>query len=152
MRTIEEIRRDQLKRLLERHGTLVKLGSELGMTKRDSTLSQIINQSTGSRSKTPKAMGSALARRIEKTLGLEIGWMDNDPSLPPASHPHAAPTLEQALEVLGLALAADMPEDIREDLGDTLSKLARRKGLARDQLTVAHLLLSALSKQASRRA
>jgi transcriptional regulator with XRE-family HTH domain len=51
-----------------------------------------------------------------------------------------APTLDQALEVLGIALAHDMPDDVREDLADALAKLARRHGQDRDQKAVAQLL------------
>lgn len=65
--------------LRERYGTLSELNDRLGMLRRDSTLSQILNSSRSSTGKT-KIMGSDLARRIEETFELEVGWMDTDPA------------------------------------------------------------------------
>lgn len=79
MRAVEETRRLRLAELLTRHGSYVTLNGLLGMTDRDSTLSQIANQSPNSRTGKPKNMGSELARRIEVALGLPLGWMDADP-------------------------------------------------------------------------
>lgn len=50
------------------------------------------------------------------------------------------PTLAEALAVLGEALAAELPDDVREDAADALAKLARRRGAVRDQQQVAQLL------------
>lgn len=52
----------------------------------------------------------------------------------------APPTLAEALEVLGIELARDMPEEVREDVADALAKLARRRGQERDQRQVQALL------------
>lgn len=60
--------------------------------------------------------------------------------VPTAPTAQAAPTLEQALEALGIALAVDMPDEVREDVADALTKLARRKGQHRDQQQVLQLL------------
>jgi len=43
------------------------------------------------------------------------------------------PSLAAALEVLGIELARDMPDDVRQDVADTLAKLAHRRGLKRHQ-------------------
>lgn len=77
MKTIGEIRRNNLLKLLEKHGTLANLNEKLQLVRTDATLSQIKNQSTTSRGK-PKAMGHQLARRIEVAFDLGRGWMDAD--------------------------------------------------------------------------
>lgn len=78
MRTVEEVRRLRLAMLRERLGTLSELNERIGLLRRDSTLSQILNRHQGKTGK-PKEMGSDLARRIEQALQLEVGWMDTDP-------------------------------------------------------------------------
>lgn len=79
MRTVEEVRRVRLAELRDAYGSLTELNKMLDMSARDSTLSQIINASVGSKTKKPKAMGSALARRLEAACGKPEGWMDFDP-------------------------------------------------------------------------
>jgi transcriptional regulator with XRE-family HTH domain len=58
----------------------------------------------------------------------------------------AIPTLPAALEVLGMELAKDMPDDVRQDLADALAKLAHRKGLHRHQEDVIRLLSAPAQK------
>lgn len=60
--------------------------------------------------------------------------------------------LEAALEVLGIALAREMPADVREDVADALGKLASRKGQDRDQKQVLSLLTDASSRKAQQAA
>ncbi len=81
MKTVSQIRRDNLLLLLERHGSLANLNEKLELARTDATLSQIKNQSTTSRGN-PKMMGDTMARRIEAALGLEEGWMDNGQTPP----------------------------------------------------------------------
>jgi hypothetical protein len=88
MKTIGEIRLDNLLLLIERHGSLAKLNQEIGLARTDATLSQIKNRSPDSKTGTPKAMGTPVARRIELKLKLEVGWMDN---------PHAPMSYRQEL-------------------------------------------------------
>jgi hypothetical protein len=76
MKTVGEIRRDNLEQLIRQHGSLAELNDKLALTRTDATLSQIRNQSLSSRGKR-RSMGDELARRIERALGLEAGWMDN---------------------------------------------------------------------------
>lgn len=80
MKTVVEIRHSRLMILLNKYGTLAKLNEALGLTRTDSTLSQIKNKSTTSRGN-PKMMGAPMARRIEAALNLGNGWMDTPPSL-----------------------------------------------------------------------
>jgi len=79
VKTVEEIRLERLRQLKDQFGTLVKLNEALGLGARDSTLSQILNASEGSKTKKPKVMGSPMARRLEEACKKPRGWMDNDP-------------------------------------------------------------------------
>lgn len=85
MKTVGQIRRENLLKLIEQHGSIAELNNKLGLPRTDATLSQIKNQSTTSRGK-PKMMGVTLARRIEQSLKLIEGWLDND---------HAPPSYRQ---------------------------------------------------------
>ncbi|WP_167395017.1 hypothetical protein [Variovorax boronicumulans] len=60
---------------------MAALNEALGRVKTDSTLTQYLNSSKGSKTNKPKQMGSPMARAIESQLKLEEGWMDNDPDL-----------------------------------------------------------------------
>lgn len=61
--------------------------------------------------------------------------------------PSYTPDLARALQVLGTALAADLPDAVRTDLADALAKLAMRGGTERDQRLVLALLTETPSKQ-----
>ena len=88
MKTVEETRLARLLQLREEHGSLAKLNALLGLSARDSTLSQIVNGSAGSKSGKPKTMGSPMARRLEEACQKERGWMDLNPDFDDASGPH----------------------------------------------------------------
>lgn len=104
MRTVEEVRRERLKALRAEVGSLVAMNETLGLDKRDSTLSQIINSAKNSKTGKGKEMGSPLARRIEQAFKKPAGWMDTAPE---NSYSFAAPVLE-------LAAALDtLPEEMR---------------------------------------
>jgi hypothetical protein len=81
MKTVEEVRRVRLAQLRQEARSLVALNEKLGLSARDATLSQILNEAKNSRTGTPKQMGSKLAREIEVACGKEVGWMDTDPLL-----------------------------------------------------------------------
>lgn len=81
MQTISETRLVRLKMLIKRYNDkLADLNEAIGLVRTDSTLSQINNQSVHSTTGTPRSMGDVLARRIEKELNLERGWMDTPPT------------------------------------------------------------------------
>lgn len=65
----------------EMGGTAADLNRATGKIERDSTYSQILNQSLGSKTKKPKQMGSPMARALEQACGKKTGWMDTDPDL-----------------------------------------------------------------------
>lgn len=158
MRTVEEVRRARLQLLLGEHGTWARLNELTDKNKPDSTYSQIANQSISSKSGAPKQMGSTLARQLEISLKKPRGWMDTDPDLSTSHGSHTLPApasslqaldLAAALEVIGMALAADMPDPVREDVADALAKLASRRGADRDQQQVLHLLNAPPAKRQS---
>ena len=79
MRTIEEVRRARLAILVEEFGSYAEINVKLDRDRRDSTLSQIKNESVNSKGGAAKTMGSATAREIELACGKPLGWMDSDP-------------------------------------------------------------------------
>ena len=83
MRTVEEVRRLRLAQLVKEVGSYAELNDKTGRDRRDSTLSQIANQSKNSKSGGPKAMGSDVARALETACKKPTGWMDTDPDLWP---------------------------------------------------------------------
>lgn len=70
---------------------------------------------------------------------------------PPSTQPAAAvPDLATALEVLGIELARELPDEVREDVADALHKLAMRRGAERQQGEVRRLLdAPSIKRQAS---
>lgn len=99
MKTVEEVRRERLQMLRDEFGTWSALNAKLDLSVRDSTLSQYLNQSKGTKTDKPKVMGSPMARRLEQACGKEIGWMDTDPQLERAAAAYeaiAAQVMQQA--------------------------------------------------------
>lgn len=84
--------------LRERFGTLAEINERLGLLRRDSTLSQILNSARSTSSGKPKDMGSVLARRIELSLQLETGWMDTDPAFDSAQQRLSPEAIQLARE------------------------------------------------------
>jgi len=80
VQTISETRRQRLAMLLQKHGSLATLNEAIGLARTDATLSQIKNQSAHHGTGKPRSMGDDLARKIEQTLSLEVGWMDTPAS------------------------------------------------------------------------
>lgn len=80
MQTIDETRRQRLDMLIKKHGGIAPLNEAIGLARTDATLSQIKNKSVHSKTGTPRAMGDSLARRIEVSLSLSLGWMDTPPT------------------------------------------------------------------------
>lgn len=91
MKTSSEIRFDNLLQLLEKYKSVSELNIAIGRKRDDSTLRQIKNGTVFSNGYT-RLMGDAIAREIEKGLGLERGWMD---------HSHEADA-EQGLDQVSL--------------------------------------------------
>lgn len=81
MKTVETVRRERLRELKERFGSVAELNRQLGRLDKDATLGHILNGNIGTKTNKPKTMGSELARDIERKLDLPEGWMDTDPEL-----------------------------------------------------------------------
>ena len=83
MRSINDVRKENLIILRERYKTLANLNSAIGKKKTDSTISQIINGLKDTKSGNVKNLGDRLARSLEEKLSLGYGWMDADHSEDP---------------------------------------------------------------------
>jgi hypothetical protein len=128
MRTIAEIRKDRLEWVREQHGlSLAELSRKLGRSSRDSTLSQIRNGAPDSKTGKSRAMGTNQARAIEDALGLPHGIMDTELPSQGVTVPTATVSIDQALNVLGLALQG-MPPAAREAIATNLAGWARDGG------------------------
>ena len=76
MRTIDEIRRENLELAIHRlGGKAVALANAAGIA--SAYISQIRTRAPDSKSGKPKALGDEAARKIEAALGEPTGWMDS---------------------------------------------------------------------------
>lgn len=126
MRTVEEVRRLRLAELVDELGSYVALNSKLGRSVRDSTLSQVVNRSLGTKTKKPKVMGSAQARRIEKVCGKPVGWMDTDPDFDEATWPFG--------EDVSLTAVRSLPEHLRHQAIGALNAIVSQQVTLSKQL------------------
>ena len=78
MKTIEEIRRENLNILIGEFPSAASFSEKIG--KSPSQVSQWKNSSIDSKSGKPRNIDSETAREIEKALEKEKGWMDHDHS------------------------------------------------------------------------
>lgn len=148
--TIAETRRANLQRLIDERGTQRALSDAADVA--PAQISQWIKAAPDSKTGKPRVVSDESARALEACSGKPVGWMDHlhgdRPSLPATPAAAVAPTLEQALEVLGMELAREMAEEVRDDVADALAKLARRRGSVRDQAQLLHLLQPMPGKRA----
>ncbi|KVZ22352.1 hypothetical protein WL14_20950 [Burkholderia cepacia] len=79
MKTCHEIRREQLRALIEELGSVGRLSELIGKT--DTQIRQWVNASKDSRTGKPRGISDDIARHIEEKTGKEIGWLDNDPEI-----------------------------------------------------------------------
>ena len=79
MKTAEEIRTENLKRLIQLHGGSGKFAEIIG--KDPVQISQWARNAPDSKMKRPRVISSDSCRHIERVLNLEIGWMDHDHEL-----------------------------------------------------------------------
>lgn len=78
MKTIDEIRRDNIQVLIDECGGNKALSDLLG--KSEAQVSQLLNGSRDSKTGKPRGMNNTTARAIEEKCGKERGWLDNDHS------------------------------------------------------------------------
>lgn len=85
MKTIDEIRLDNLLLAISRAGTATALAEKSGLSA--AYISQIKNRQPDSKTGKPKNMGDEAARKVEVGIGEKRGWMDVDHSTPTAPFP-----------------------------------------------------------------
>ncbi len=115
MQTIDETRRQRLEELIVQHGSIASLNEALGYARTDATLSQIRNRSPHSRTGKPRTMGDDVARSIEQTLNLPVGWMDTPPGLQDLSDHRLAHVVR---------IMESMPEHVRDQAVKIIATLA----------------------------
>jgi hypothetical protein len=95
VKTITEIRRDNLLKLIEIHagGVVATFNEMVGLDRTDATLTQVKNQNVNRGTGKPRGMGDTLARRIEAALTLPNGYMDN-------VHTYDNPQMAERMEAL----------------------------------------------------
>lgn len=159
MKTIAEIRLQNLESLIKRVGTLERVAVAA-----DSSaiyLSQIRHQAK-SKNGRPREMGTAMARRIEAGVGLEVGWMDiahQDASYPAHQQP-AAPAVQEShaayavssVELAVMALAQQLiaaPERTRKVAMSILQGLVESPHDAPEIAAELAELLSAAKRRAA---
>lgn len=78
MKTIDQIYRDNLQRLIDEYGSQSNLATAIGKSK--AQISQWMTAAIDQKTQKPRSLSPGSAREIEKLLGKEIGWMDNPAS------------------------------------------------------------------------
>jgi len=78
MKTTGEIRRDNLIALRNEFGSIAALNDALGRRRIDTTLAALIRGDIDPKTGKRRAVGTAIARDIEKKLGKPVGWMDHE--------------------------------------------------------------------------
>lgn len=119
MKTVAEIRHDNLLLLLEEIGTAEALAHLVESS--PIYISQLRNKALDSKTKKPRQIGDALARKLESSCQKEIGWMD-----------HEHPQLSYRQERINHAVAAmEHMEDWQLDqtikIVDTIAQPAPRE-------------------------
>lgn len=82
METVEETRRNRLRMLVKKFGSMASLCEKLGYARNETAgLTRILNANVRhDRDGKPYNMGSPMAREIEEKLTLPAGWMDTPPT------------------------------------------------------------------------
>ncbi len=78
MKTVEATRRERLRVLVDREGSMANLCERIGLARNETaTLTRVLNgNARKERGNKLYEMGSATARNLETKLGLPEGWMD----------------------------------------------------------------------------
>jgi len=113
MKKIDEIRRENLLKAVKMAGSATKLAQMADISAM--AISQIKNQSPDSKTGKPKSMGDAIARKIERAVGKEEGWMDTDPDFE---------ELKKYIEEQQISLEKLVAPELRILKKDTKSRLA----------------------------
>lgn len=116
----------RLNMLVRKHGGMANLCEALGYARKETAaMTRIANANLRhDRNGEPYVMGTPIARRIEKALGLENGWMDTPPT-------YAELHGDNDKITKAMALMESMPDDQRDvalRLLDALTKPPKRNG------------------------
>lgn len=76
MKTIEEIRLDNLLLIIEENDGITNVAKKLGVTY--AQVSQWVNRSLDFKSGKPRSISNVSARKIEDVFNKETGWMDQN--------------------------------------------------------------------------
>lgn len=90
MKTVSEIRLDNLDILIEEYGTQDKVAEAAGTS--SVYLSQIKNRSADAKTGKLRQMGDDMARKLEAGCNKERGWMDHSHGMHQSTHPDSART------------------------------------------------------------
>jgi len=117
MKTIDEIRRDNLLLAIKRYGTIAALAEAAEVSA--AYLSQIKNRTPENKTGRPKGMGGDVARKLERAIREAPGWMDVEHNLtePQSSKKEETQRLIARLmpEGQGNVLTWERPEDLEDD-------------------------------------
>lgn len=103
MKTIADVRHDNLLTLISEFGTIAKLAFKI--EKSPTQISQLKNRAVNTKGRgKPRAIGDDLAREIEQKLGKPLGWMDTNHK-----------TLESNANILGTFEEWDDNTPLHED-------------------------------------
>jgi hypothetical protein len=153
VQTIEDTRHARLLLLLREFDTIQAFADKI--ERAHAQVSQWKNRSKRANGRV-STIDSDSARWIEGKTGKPRGWMDqpivevtslsmlrttNTVTHHVAEQPRAPyPSITTAVDQLGGAMSQPMSDEVREDIADALSKLARRKGSQHDREMVLALL------------
>ncbi len=139
MKTVEEVRRENLARLVAEAGGVARLAERLGRS--PSQISQWLNASLDSKTKKPRTISGRSARLIEARVGKAKGWMDQDhtcqPTVPvadqsdiereveellPAATPRSRGALRRIAQAARNGRLKDEDLELLEQIAERLSK------------------------------
>lgn len=120
MKTIAEIRLDNLLLLIEELGSAEALASKVNSSA--VYISQLKNRAPDSKTKKPRQIGDPLARKMESSCGKERGWMDHE-------HPRLTPR-QRRMEHAQLVMESmsDYELDRAVKIIDTIAQPDPRQG------------------------
>jgi len=120
MKTIAEIRLDNLLLLIEELGSAEALASKVNSSA--VYISQLKNRAPDSKTKKPRQIGDPLARKMESSCGKERGWMDHE-------HPLLTPRQKRVKHAhLVMESMSDYELDRAVKIIDTIAQPDPRQG------------------------
>lgn len=133
---LQDVRRVRLRAWIDSHGGTTKACAARGILEAHPSYPSHLSQILGGGSFGPRA-----ARTAERRLGMPDGYLDrHDTATGQSTAPLArVPTLEEAVEVVGIQLAA-VAADMREALATNMAGWARDGGRGPWQQVVLQLL------------